>query len=57
MRSTARSIMSARPVDAAEMVRRQCLARTPLADFFRILLEDERSREDPWELITDGLWP
>jgi len=25
-------------VNAAETVRRQCLARTPLADFFRILL-------------------
>ena len=30
--------MSATSVDAGEMVRRQCLARTPLADFFRILL-------------------
>ncbi len=27
------------PVNAAEMVRRQCPARTPLADFFSILLE------------------
>ena len=25
-------------MNAAELVRRQCLARTPLADFFRILL-------------------
>jgi hypothetical protein len=37
-RSTARRIMSAMFVDAGETVSWQCLARTPLADFFRILL-------------------
>ena len=39
LRFTPRRIRRGRFVNDAEMVRRQCLARTPLADFFRILLD------------------
>ena len=38
LRFTTRGITRVTFVNAAETVRRQCLARTPLADFFRILL-------------------
>jgi len=38
LRFTTRGITRVTFVNAAEVVRRQCLARTPLADFFRILL-------------------
>jgi len=40
LRFTTRGITRVTLVNAAEPVRRLCLARTPLADFFRILLED-----------------
>jgi hypothetical protein len=36
-------------VNAAEMVRRLCLARTPLADFFSILL----AGEDTFQVIPE----
>ncbi len=39
LRFTPRRIRRGMFVNAAEMVRRQCLARTPLADFFNVLLE------------------
>ena len=39
LRFTTRGITRVTFVNAAETVRRQCLARTPLADFFRILLD------------------
>jgi hypothetical protein len=42
LKFTTRRIRSVTCVNADELVRRQCLARTPLADFFRILM-DERS--------------
>ena len=38
VRFTTRGITRVTFVNAAKPVRRQCLARTPLADFFRILL-------------------
>jgi hypothetical protein len=38
LRFTTRGITRVTFVNAAEPVRRQCLARTPLADFFNILL-------------------
>jgi hypothetical protein len=38
LRFTTRGITRVTFVKAAEPVRRQCLARTPLADFFNILL-------------------
>jgi len=38
LRFTTRCIKRVTFVNAAEIVRRQCLARTPLADFFNILL-------------------
>ena len=39
LRFTTRGITRVTFVNAAEPVRRQCPARTTLADFFRILLE------------------
>ena len=41
LRFTTRGITRVTFVNAAETVRRPCLARTPLADFFRILLEND----------------
>ena len=45
LRFTTRGITRVTFVNAAETVRRQCLARTPLADFFRILLLIHLPRE------------
>ncbi len=41
LRFTTRGVTRVTRVNAAEPVRRPCLARTPLADVFRILLEED----------------
>ena len=47
LRFATRRIRSVTFANAAELVRRQCLARTPLADFFSILLEAIQRRDEP----------
>ena len=47
LRFATRRIRSVTFANAAELVRRQCLAKTPLADFFSIPLEAIQPRDEP----------